>query len=147
MSVGIHSGRFDFLLVGDPDLHRELLIAGPAASITTAMESIAEAGQIAVSDATAALLPPGVVADAVPGGRLLRAAPVLRDASLPDVPPEDPGAAGLLPPPVRAHLRAAQGEPEDRPGEASVEDLECRGVAICNSLVRGISSQSGTYAT
>ena len=30
MSVGIHSGDFDFFLVGDPELHRELLISGPA---------------------------------------------------------------------------------------------------------------------
>jgi len=33
MSVGIHSGAFDFFLVGD--LHRELIITGPAASMTT----------------------------------------------------------------------------------------------------------------
>ena len=36
MSVGVHSGEFDFFLVGDPDIHRELLISGPAASITAA---------------------------------------------------------------------------------------------------------------
>ena len=29
MSVGIHSGDFDFFLVGDPVIHRELLISGP----------------------------------------------------------------------------------------------------------------------
>src|SRR6266508_4245931 len=40
MSVGIHSGEFDFFLVGD--LHRELVITGPAASTTVEMETVAE---------------------------------------------------------------------------------------------------------
>ncbi len=31
MSVGIHTGAFDFFLVGDPRIHRELVISGPAA--------------------------------------------------------------------------------------------------------------------
>lgn len=34
MSVGIHSGRCHFFLVGDPALHRELIISGPGASVT-----------------------------------------------------------------------------------------------------------------
>ena len=34
MSVGIHSGDFDFFLVGDPGIHRELIVSGPAASRT-----------------------------------------------------------------------------------------------------------------
>src|SRR5512145_357811 len=59
MSVGIHSGSFDFYLVGDPDRHRELLVAGPETSATAVMESIATAGQIVVSGATAHLLPHG----------------------------------------------------------------------------------------
>ena len=42
MSVGIHSGEFDFFLVGDS--HRELIVAGPAASRTVEMESAASAG-------------------------------------------------------------------------------------------------------
>ena len=54
MSVGVHSGDFDFFLVGDPDVHRELLISGPAASVTAEVEGAAEAGQIGLSGATAA---------------------------------------------------------------------------------------------
>src|SRR5262245_3499303 len=42
MSVGIHSGLFDFFLVGD--LHLELLITGPGASTTVEVEGLAEAG-------------------------------------------------------------------------------------------------------
>ena len=51
MSVGIHSGEFDFFLVGDS--HRELIVAGPAASRTVEMESAANARQILLSPETA----------------------------------------------------------------------------------------------
>src|SRR4026208_704085 len=36
MSVGVHSGLFDFFMVGES--HRELVVAGPAATATTVME-------------------------------------------------------------------------------------------------------------
>ena len=49
MSVGVHSGDFDFFLVGDPAIHRELLITGPAASTTADLESAAAAGEIGLS--------------------------------------------------------------------------------------------------
>jgi len=55
MSVGIHSGSFDFFLVGDS--HRELIVAGPAATRTVEMEAAATAGQILISHATWAALP------------------------------------------------------------------------------------------
>src|SRR5919199_2344913 len=55
MSVGVHTGRFHFFLVGGS--HRELMITGPAASQTVTMEHTAEAGEIVVSHATAAALP------------------------------------------------------------------------------------------
>src|SRR6516165_5808277 len=62
MSVGIHTGTFHFFRVGD--LHRELLIAGPAATATTRMEQTADAGEIVVSSATAASLPAGAIGNA-----------------------------------------------------------------------------------
>ena len=58
MSMGIHSGDFDFFLVGDPEIHRELLISGPGASTTADFEAAASAGQIGLSPTTVALLPP-----------------------------------------------------------------------------------------
>src|SRR5439155_9863182 len=61
MSVGIHSGTFHFFLAGD--LHHELVIAGPGATTTARMESIAAAGEVAISPATAALLEPSVVGE------------------------------------------------------------------------------------
>ena len=36
MSVGVHSGMFDFFLVGES--HREFLVTGPGASTVVAME-------------------------------------------------------------------------------------------------------------
>ena len=37
MSAGVHSGAFDFYVVGDPSLHRELLVVGPESSTTAVM--------------------------------------------------------------------------------------------------------------
>src|SRR6188508_363154 len=73
MHAGLHSGRFQFFLLGDA--HRELLIAGPAATETVEMEATSEAGEILVSSATAAALGEGVLAEEKGSGRLLRAAP------------------------------------------------------------------------
>ena len=114
MSVGIHSGQFDFLLVGDPTIHRELIVSGPGASITAEMESIATAGEIVFSDATAALLLPASIGVPVRGGRMLRSAPALPDLVVPDGADQAVDVRQLLPPPVRAHLLAAAGESEHR---------------------------------
>ena len=58
-----------------PALHRELVVSGPAASRTAEMEELANAGQVVVSDATAALLDASVLGAAVEGARLIRRAP------------------------------------------------------------------------
>ncbi|MDT4937792.1 MAG: hypothetical protein QOG80_1463, partial [Pseudonocardiales bacterium] len=115
MSVGIHSGEFHFFLVGDPAIHRELVVSGPSASVTAEMESVAEAGQIVVSDATAALLAPRLLGSPVAGGRLLRGEPPLAD--LPAVPRGISGidVGQVLPPLIRRHLMASSGESEHRP--------------------------------
>jgi class 3 adenylate cyclase/tetratricopeptide (TPR) repeat protein len=117
MSVGIHSGEFHFFLVGDPQIHRELIVSGPTASMTAEMESVADAGQIAVSDATAAYLPPQLLGDAVPGGRLLRSEPKLTDlpATAAPVPPAHVDVSQVVPSQIRRHLLAASGESEHRP--------------------------------
>lgn len=115
MSVGVHSGQFHFFLVGDPEVHRELIVSGPAASVTAEMEQVAAAGQIVLSPATAALVPRRHLGQRVGPGTLLRSAPVLAD-----LPATARGASAadignLLPPPIRAHLAAASGESEHRP--------------------------------
>src|SRR5207253_8686249 len=73
MSVGVHSGTLNFFLMGD--CHRELMIAGPAASQIVSMESIASAGEIVVSAATAAALPPSVLGRPKESGHLLTKEP------------------------------------------------------------------------
>ncbi|HJQ95804.1 MAG TPA: adenylate/guanylate cyclase domain-containing protein, partial [Acidimicrobiia bacterium] len=55
MSSGIHTGTVDFFLVGSS--HRELIVTGPTATVTTLMESTAEAGEILVSPAVRAHIP------------------------------------------------------------------------------------------
>src|SRR3954454_23943254 len=69
MHVGIHADTYDFFLVGES--HRELLLTGPGVTRTVEMESGAEAGEILVSDETAAALPEDVLGEAKAGGRLL----------------------------------------------------------------------------
>ncbi|HEX2895414.1 MAG TPA: adenylate/guanylate cyclase domain-containing protein [Marmoricola sp.] len=114
MSVGVHSGDFDFFLVGDPDIHRELLISGPAASITAETEAAASAGQIGLSAATASLLETRLLGPALLDGRLLRTAPTVRNAA-DDEPPTTPvDPLGVLPPPIRTHLLDGTIQPEHR---------------------------------
>ena len=72
MHVGIHADTYDFFLVGES--HRELLLTGPGVTRTVAMESGAEAGEILVSEETAATLPDEILGEAKEGGRLLKLA-------------------------------------------------------------------------
>src|SRR6476659_4816064 len=102
MHAGLHSGRFQFFLVGDS--HRELLISGPAASRTVELEAASEAGEILLSPETAAELDPSTLGDAKGAGRLLQAAPEVSGSlePLPDL-------VGLpieiaVPAPLRAQL-------------------------------------------
>lgn len=115
MSVGIHSGVFHFFLVGDPTIHRELLVSGPAATCTADVEALAKAGEIVLSAQAAALLDPSVVGGARQGAFLLRDVPVggeqpirSRASAL------GLDIAGTIPPPIRTQLLASPGEAEHR---------------------------------
>jgi class 3 adenylate cyclase/tetratricopeptide (TPR) repeat protein len=55
MSVGLHSGTVHLFRVGDS--HKELVLTGPAASMTTEMEETAVAGEVLISTATMEALP------------------------------------------------------------------------------------------
>jgi len=85
MHAGLHTGRFQFFLVGES--HRELLVAGPAASRTVEMEAASEAGEILLSPETAQLLHADTLGEEKGPGKLLRAAPDIRGelVPLPDV--------------------------------------------------------------
>jgi class 3 adenylate cyclase/predicted ATPase len=123
MSVGIHTGRFHFFMVGAR--HRELIVTGPAATVTARMEGIAEAGEILVSRQTARLLEPAVLG-AVKGGGLLIVGPPPR---VPDAPAAEPylGQPGrCLAAPVRDHLLAGPVDSEHR--QVAVAFVEFSGV-------------------
>ena len=113
MHVGIHSGDFDFFLVGGR--HRELIVAGPDAVVTVEMEDTAEAGEIAVSDATAAELDAASLGDRKGAGTLLARPPAVAFtgiAALPDTAGLD--VLGCIPEALRAHLVAEPVESEHR---------------------------------
>ena len=112
LHAAVHSGDFDFFLVGDA--HRELVVAGPAVTLTAEIEDVGEAGEIVVSNATASALDPSCLGEERPGGRLIAKAPVAQGSfeEMPDVtglPLEQ-----LVPPPVRRHALAATQESEHR---------------------------------
>ncbi len=117
MSVGIHSGELDFLLVGTD--HRELIVAGPAASAVSAMEHAAQAGQILLSRGTAAALDPthsNVLSPGADGGHLLVASPLTSTAraAIPEPTLHDAGAAAALPAGLREHCRSGAVDSEHR---------------------------------
>ena len=114
MSVGVHSGTFHFFLVGDS--HRELIITGPAASETVAMESAASAGEIRVSPATAAALPERLLGPVDGAGRKLCKEPRGLSAvrSVPDRPVLGGKLEQCVPTAIRDHVLAGPVEPEHR---------------------------------
>ncbi|MFE5672185.1 adenylate/guanylate cyclase domain-containing protein [Agromyces sp. NPDC056523] len=113
MSVGVHSGTFDFFLVGGS--HRELIVAGPAATRTVHMEAAASAAQILISPETARLLPRSSLGGRSGPGVLLRRAPEVeefgfRAAESPEVELEQFVPVGL-----RQTLLSGTIDPEHRP--------------------------------
>jgi len=112
LHVGLHSDSFRFFLVGES--HRELLIAGPAASHTVAMESTAEAGEILLSRQAAAALPAYTLGEPKGEGILLAAPPEAEPllAPFPDV--EQLELERFVPDEVRAHVTASVAEAEHR---------------------------------
>jgi class 3 adenylate cyclase/tetratricopeptide (TPR) repeat protein len=111
MSVGVHSGPVDLFLVGDSA--HELVVVGPAATATAALEGLAEAGEILLSSTTAAALPPAALGPGRGDGRLLRARRALAPpvGSRPRLGPADPT---LLPVALRGVLAAGTTEAEHR---------------------------------
>ena len=108
MSVGLHSGTFDLFVVGES--HRELVVAGPSASMTVAMEAGADATEVLASPATAASLDPQVLGVAKAGGRLIRRAPAAPERE-PLRRRPDPRAASFVPLGLREHLVSGEVEP------------------------------------
>ncbi len=103
ISMGLHSGTFHAFAAGDS--HRELVVAGPAATATVEAEGTATAGEIVMSAAAAALLPARCRGPARGEGFLLRSPP--GDApQFPPVPavPGDVDVPSYVPIAIRRHL-------------------------------------------
>ena len=125
MSVGIHTGVMHVFVVGAS--HRELLIAGPDASETVRVEAAAGAGEIVVSERTAAALPAAVLGAGRAAGRLLDAAPEGEERPLqPDQPLDDMAVLPFVPAALRSHVSGPHHDPEHR--RVSVAFLGFRGL-------------------
>lgn len=128
MSVGLHSGAPDCLLVGE--VFRELIVTGPDATLLARLEAAAAAGQVVVSEQTARLVAEagGRIGPVVgPGRLLLEPAPVATVAG----PGPSVRATGIelrraLPPPIARHVFDAEVAYEHR--VAAICFLEFSGV-------------------
>jgi class 3 adenylate cyclase len=112
MSVGAHAGVFHFFLVGGS--HRELIVAGPAATETIAMEGAASAGQILISPALASALPRANVGRPLGPGFLLAGRPSEPERREIDRAPATIELARFVPVGLRETLEQAGVEPEHR---------------------------------
>jgi len=137
MSSGVNSGSFHFFLVGES--HRELIVAGPAASRTVLMESTANAGEILVSRDTAATLSARVLGEPKGEGILLKSAPTALSFQRDDleVSLSSIDISTGIPVALREHLLSGAAEPEHRTATVAfvhfdgVDDLiEHRGVDV-----------------
>ena len=124
MSVGIHTGMFDFFLVGGS--HRELIVSGPAATRTVEMEAAARAGQVLVSPGTASALPAANRGRTSGPGVLLKGAMDVESSARRHVesPPDE--LAQFVPIGLCQLLLSGEVEPEHRP--ATVAFLQYHGV-------------------
>ncbi len=114
MAVGIHTGRLTFFLVGDPAVHRELIVGGPAATRTAQIQAAARADEIGLSPQIAAVLDPNCVDHSGPLA-LLIAQPALDEQPDTDPAPADGlDLAMVLPPTIREHLLAEYPPAEHR---------------------------------
>ncbi len=113
ISIGVHSGTFELFLVGGS--HRELVVAGPAATATVAVEGTATAGEIVMSEETADLLPPRARGPARPGGFLLRSPSDGRPQTRASPPqPAEVDLSRYVPTAICHHLLEGGREPEHR---------------------------------
>ena len=122
MSIGIATGTIEFFTAGS--VHRELLVAGPAATETVTIEAIADAGEIGISQALAQCLDPSCVGPPKDGALLLVAPPDVERQRAPDVGDvRGLEVAQCIPVAARAHVLLERSEPEHRTITAAFIDL------------------------
>ncbi|HEX3805825.1 MAG TPA: adenylate/guanylate cyclase domain-containing protein [Gaiellaceae bacterium] len=149
MSSGLVSGACHLFLLGTHQ--RELVVCGPAASLTLELEDAAEAGEVLVSARTAEALE-GLVAGERNGAYLLRAGAA--PAELPSAPAERDEPAHLaehVPPALRAPIAGDAVEAEHRHATAAfvkfsgtdalVEDLDAAAASLA-ALAEVVSEET-----
>ncbi len=159
MKTGIYSGTCHFFLVDGS--HRELVVAGPAATATILLEDSAGAGEVLVSPATAAAVGPEWLAGERGGAALLALDREPDAAAQPVLDPVRPASEleleSFVPVALRAYLRLEAGEAEHRQVTAAfvkftgVEALLAQGgpaavgepLATLGSLVGRVTSELG----
>ena len=113
MSIGVHTGSFDFFLVGRS--HRELIVAGPAATRTVQMEAAASTAQILLSPETARLLPRSCIGAGLGPGCLLRRAPEVEQSGFRAAQSPPVNLEQFIPRGLRQTLSSGDINPEHRP--------------------------------
>lgn len=124
MSSGIHTGTVDFFLVGSS--HRELIVTGPTATITTQMEATADAGEILVSPEVRAQLPADFVGQQKGEGWILRKVRISHSPVGTRAPIPRGGLSELVPRALRETLASPVVESEHR--MASIAFVKFKGV-------------------
>lgn len=112
MSVGMNSGVFDVFRVGGS--HIELVITGPATTVTVAMEAAADATDVLLSRITASQVPEHCLGAEKAGGRLLTRAPRRVPPSDPTLVGDDVDGAPFIAPLLRPYVEWGGSEPEHR---------------------------------
>ena len=74
-STGVATGETHLVLAGDPRVHRELIVVGPAVTAATELEKDADAGQVLIDERTAESLAPQAVGARAGRGRLATSLP------------------------------------------------------------------------
>ena len=116
MTVGVGSGVYQFFLVGTS--HRELIVAGPAATRTAGLEEAAESGEVVVGRSIAGVLDAACLGPRRGAGRLL-----VREPEAGTSGPEAPAivhveapidVSSYVPVAIRDHVLAGGSVPEHR---------------------------------
>jgi len=147
MAAGVFSGPCQFFAAGTS--HRELLVAGPAATATIELEDAAQAGEILVAPATAAALDASWVAQERDGAFLLagdfsaHAAPMAVQQLGPI---GDEHVDELLPQPLREALAGGAGEAEHRQVTTAFVKFSGVGAVLADEGLVGLGARIEAFA-
>ena len=146
MATGVFSGPCQFFLAGTS--HHELIVAGPAATATIRLEDAAQAGEILVSQATAAALGKGWVDRERDGAFLLLddfAGHAAAVATVSDAPPRA-DLEQFVPEPLREALGGGSGEAEHRQAATAFVKFSGVGALLAAEGLEGLDERIDAFA-